>query len=987
MKSFFSFPLSADWFWETAYVLVGFYLLLFPPWTYPQSIAVALGGGLLLLLFRVIPIENLRIVGRAWGILLAFLLISSFWSLAPGTTLQSTGLAFLGTLLYLMARANSPASQSRLEIIGLIGAAALSVMAVYQLHTGFGLVPLLSQITGVEHDIVNAAVYNQRAFGTLALPGSLAAFLILFIPLGFILAKTNRGFKRGLYALLTILLLVGLLATQSVGACACLTLAVLLVLLKRGSKKAFWIMLVVGAAGLAGLILTRGLHSWLLAAFDARLVLWKDAWGLFLAHPFGTGLGTFDEVYQRAGLPMVTGARFAHNLFMQLLVETGVAGLLIFLAALVSLVRRLKTPFRWEGWGMGTGLLAFFLFSLVDLPFQMPELVWVFAGLAGRLELKPERPIRLPEIPVGCVEVGLLAVFLLCGFLPPFSAWGFCLLALALWGALGFFQKSFESTPLWIGAGALFLAARAFFSPSALGAARFLEIAGFLLCFFLVLPSFRDPKKFLKLFFLLGLAWAGKVWWISIQGSGGLREWFSFQYSDIQGWMMFQNPKQLGIFLIPLVFLFWQKTASGSRWMVLALSLLTLLRLKASAAFLGLGAGGLLLIKRRYRWWIGGGLLLALVLFRTTDPSATKYGRLQIWQSAVTVWSQSPLWGIGPGAFEGEYFRAAIPRTSGVNRYQMTAQITHNEFLELLTAFGLVGLGFGLVLFWVLARRLKDPAIRSGLAGLGAASFVDFCFHTPLIALQGAGLLAGETARKTSSSSIGGFLAAGLALGLFAPPIFSNRIIRQVEPRLSQGQFSPEDLGDLERAERMNGWDARVGASKAAYLERLYLETLDASWKRKSDEAFERNLDLEKTDGHKRMEGAERLTRRFGRDHSSESLKKAAEAWDLARKALPFDAFACFGEGQFYLGARELDKAIQDFQRAVELEPNYAAVWVKLGLIWKQRGERAKAREFFQRALDVYDCWEDAERINPLERQMVSLPPDVVAFLRKEAKP
>src|SRR6185369_10557738 len=110
--------------------------------------------------------------------------------------------------------------------------------------------------------------------------------------------------------------------------------------------------------------------------------------------------------------------------------------------------------------------------------------------------------------------------------------------------------------------------------------------------------------------------------------------------------------------------------------------------------------GGLLLVKKRYRWWIAGALLLALVVFRAADPSATKYGRLQIWQSAVKVWAQSPLLGIGPGAFEGDYFRFAIPRDSGVNRYLMTAQITHNEFLELLTAFGLVGFGFGLFFLW-----------------------------------------------------------------------------------------------------------------------------------------------------------------------------------------------------------------------------------------------------------------------------------------------
>ena len=77
MKSLHNAPLSSDNLWEFSFVLVGFYLLFHPVLANPTSLAVALGGGLLLLLLRTIPSETLQIIGKAWCLLLVYLLASS----------------------------------------------------------------------------------------------------------------------------------------------------------------------------------------------------------------------------------------------------------------------------------------------------------------------------------------------------------------------------------------------------------------------------------------------------------------------------------------------------------------------------------------------------------------------------------------------------------------------------------------------------------------------------------------------------------------------------------------------------------------------------------------------------------------------------------------------------------------------------------------------------------------------------------------------
>lgn len=994
IKRLLAAPISSNRLWEICFFLITLYLLFFPPLNYPQSYAVALGGGLVLLLFRTVPRESLQNLGRASWIFLFLLPLSALWSLQPGVTLQSAGFAFLGALLYVMVRSNDSAAQSRMEVAGLLLAGVAAFLALRQWLFGFGetqaLLPHLSRLEFLE---VQKAVFYHRATGPLVTPGALAALMILFIPLGFTLSVVGTGFKKWFFGLLTLLLGLALLATQSVGAFAALAVAGLVVLTRRKAWTGIFTVLTLGLAAMGGIIWSRGLQHWDISSFSGRLGLWNHAFQLFFQHPLlGSGLGTFGEAYQQAGFPLDSGAsKFAHNILLQLLVETGLAGMGLFLWAVFSLAQRFKVPSRWEGWGAMTGVLAFLLFSLVDLPFQMPELIWFFALVLGRLECRPEKPMDLPVVSIKVKEYGLLAVLGVSGFWPPLEPWNFALLAVSLWSLVALFGQRFEKLPLWVGLGVLFIGLRAFFSPSALGAVWFLEIAGILLAFYLVLPCFEKPGRFLKAFFLLGLAWAVKVWWASFHyATPGFSSWLHFQYSDVRDWVVFPNPKQVGIFLIPLVLALWRGPWVFSKLLAAAAGFLTMIRLRSSSSLAGLGAGCF------YRIWIksrlGAFVFLmvmgaALFAYRFGDSSSTSKDRLNIWKDCGQVWLESPWIGVGPGAFAGLYHQVKTPRTSGVNHYLMDAQYAHNEFLELLAAFGLVGLGFGALLFIQAWRRVREPDNRAALTGLGAASFVDFCLHTPLIALQGAGLLAEGNRRKAEITLAGGFLALGLGMGLFGPPVFSEALKNRAEAGLFQNQFSQGDLRGLEAAERLNAWDARYAAARAGYLNQLFTATRDPNWARRSDEAFERVLALEQADGQWRFEKAQRLTGRLVFDSSPGAIQAAQAAWKEAEQAMPFNALIRYEEGLFLIHRGDKEGALSDFQRASELEPNYAAAWVNLGLLLKEKGEKIQAHLAFQTALSVYNQWKDAQRISDLEKEMVDLPLTTVEFLRKQTTP
>ncbi len=977
MKSIPSIAISSDRIFEISCLTIGIYLLFHPALAYPQSRAVALGGGLLLLLFKRVEPNSFAVLGKAWWFFLLYAVLSSFGSFQHGLTLQSAGFVFLGTILYLMAQHRDPTAKIRMETVWVLTAGVAATLALAQRFYGFDQLALaLPSLSGEELKIATAGAHNHRAFGPLVTPGALAALMILLIPLSFVFAWVHSGFKRILFSLLTLLMVLGLWSTQSVGALVCLTLAVLAVLGFRKSR--LWILgsLVLGLAGIFKMVAMRGLQSWIWAAFSMRLDLWKSAWALFLQHPFlGSGLGTFGEVYQQSGLSLDIGARFAHNLLLQLLVETGLTGIILFFWGIVGFIRRLKLPSRWEGWGVLTGVMAFLLFSLVDLPFQMPELVWVFALMAGRLELRPETERIFLALSVSCLEYGLLGVMVISGFWPPFRPWNFALLAGALWVTLALLGKSFDRIPLWVFLGGLFVGLRAFNSSSAEGTVRFLETAGIALVFWLVAGTLDSKGTFVRRFCLLGLAWGAAAWVVSFSGA------------PFEAWANFTNPKHLAVFLIPLIILFFPTGIPQTKnILVSGAALLTMARLRATGALVGLTVGFLMLPKlsKKIKLLSLALLILAAWVIRALQPSSTQWDRLLIWKASAQVWSRHLLIGNGPGVFDGEFEKIEEPRSGGLSRYLMEAGYSHNEFLEFLTAFGVVGGLFVVVGLWTLFRANKDGPRTAAFGGVSAASLVDFCLHTPRVFLQWVALMAPQQEENLGISWPGGFLAFGLVCGLFWAAAFVPHLEVQAGEAENQNQF-PLELRLLETAEKLNAWDAQNSWVKAQFLERLYLATGDLNWKQKSDDTLAKILYLEPNQGDWYWKKARLLSERVNKEKTPASMTAAVQAWREAEIQLPYSAYLRYEEGMFFLQSGQKEEAVSSLQKAVELEPNYAVAWAKLGFLLKMEGSKDQARQAFQQALQVHEAWKDKSIDSP-EKPMLAIPDDVINQIRQEAR-
>lgn len=127
-----------------------------------------------------------------------------------------------------------------------------------------------------------------------------------------------------------------------------------------------------------------------------RISLWQDALTLFASSPvIGTGFNTYAYMHREKRADGFTGYYAdTHNYFLKVLVENGIAGLLLFLALAVGFFivgmkfsRRAQDPFFAS---LGLGLAAWVLCSLAANCFgdrwtflQVNGYMWVLAGLVA----------------------------------------------------------------------------------------------------------------------------------------------------------------------------------------------------------------------------------------------------------------------------------------------------------------------------------------------------------------------------------------------------------------------------------------------------------------------------------------------------------------------------------------------------------------------------------------------------------------------------
>ncbi|MBN9787536.1 hypothetical protein DMP17_02885 [Pseudonocardia sp. TMWB2A] len=119
---------------------------------------------------------------------------------------------------------------------------------------------------------------------------------------------------------------------------------------------------------------------------QSRLTVWAAIWEMAKSYfPFGSGIGSFVEVYklgEPTELLTTTYLNHAHNDWLEIWLTTGVAGVVIALAALAWTVRRLVPVWFTKRWNIDLAyaraasiiVILFAIYSIGDYPVRAPSM-------------------------------------------------------------------------------------------------------------------------------------------------------------------------------------------------------------------------------------------------------------------------------------------------------------------------------------------------------------------------------------------------------------------------------------------------------------------------------------------------------------------------------------------------------------------------------------------------------------------------------------
>ena len=244
--------------------------------------------------------------------------------------------------------------------------------------------------------------WSGRAASFMFHPNSLAAYLDLVLPFALGCCVICGGKWRILGAWTLAVGFVVLLCTQSVGGLAAFGCMLVFAILWFARSTRMKVLLLSSCASfVATMYLARNILNPVHAgdpriAYDAvtRLLLWNVAWELFLQSPLnGVGWGNFPSLYgSYLHLSWIPPDIFnVHNIYLQLLSETGILGFVAFSGLIVTTCRQACDQWKMSqsdiGKAIAFGLLGAMITVLVqgltDFQFtsQFEALFWTLLAL------------------------------------------------------------------------------------------------------------------------------------------------------------------------------------------------------------------------------------------------------------------------------------------------------------------------------------------------------------------------------------------------------------------------------------------------------------------------------------------------------------------------------------------------------------------------------------------------------------------------------
>ncbi|MCL2398694.1 MAG: O-antigen ligase family protein [Defluviitaleaceae bacterium] len=275
--------------------------------------------------------------------LLLFMVITLFSGFTSAAASYSVLIAILTIAMmssYLLAKV-CLTSRKRVDFViaaFIIAAAGTALVAFYQVYTGY------MDASWVDRNLF--AALSMRVFSTFANPNVYGTYLLLAIPLAAVCILYAKNIWYKLFAAgITGLLLIALGLTYSRGGYVALAGAVFFFLILI--EKRLIVLFVAGVAAMPFILPTSiiarvvSIVNFADSSTMYRIAIWQASLrmlGDFWMSGIGQGAEAYNAVYPFYAFSGVT-ALHSHNLYLQIFLETGIVGFLVFLAILACFFR------------------------------------------------------------------------------------------------------------------------------------------------------------------------------------------------------------------------------------------------------------------------------------------------------------------------------------------------------------------------------------------------------------------------------------------------------------------------------------------------------------------------------------------------------------------------------------------------------------------------------------------------------------------------
>ncbi|MBE7047910.1 MAG: hypothetical protein E7393_00855 [Ruminococcaceae bacterium] len=283
-------------------------------------------------------------------------------------------------------------------VLFLLSSGVVSLLGIYQNFAGVNSTA----------SWVDAEMFNQikvRVYATFGNPNVLGEYLIIMISLALaVIWKSKTNGQKTIYCALFAALGLCMIFTWSRGAWLGVVLAAVLFLLIMDKR---WTL--VGMIAILALPMLLGADSPITdrilsigntadSSTAYRVSIWQASINMiqdFWMNGIGLGSDAFSMIYPKYAMAGANFALHSHNLFLQIWVETGIAGIISFLVLILAFVRQSISLSMYQNRcnfnsaiaiALATGLLGFMFQGLTDnvwYNYKMLLIFWIVMAFAG----------------------------------------------------------------------------------------------------------------------------------------------------------------------------------------------------------------------------------------------------------------------------------------------------------------------------------------------------------------------------------------------------------------------------------------------------------------------------------------------------------------------------------------------------------------------------------------------------------------------------